>query len=254
MITLQDLFRFLENLFPTDGVADACPNGLQVQGKREIKTIGVAVSASLAVIEKAVSLGMDALIVHHGIFWKNDTLTVRGPKRDKLALLLEHGISLFAFHLPLDVHPSLGNNWRAAGQLGWKQLESFGQTNGMPLGVKGVFAPMPVHEFVKQLVDYYGHKATVALGGKQEVQSAALIAGGAHRYIEQAARERVDCFVTGSFDEPVWDLSHELRINFISMGHHATERIGALALKEHLQETLSNSSISVEFIDLPNPF
>lgn len=251
MITLQDLFRYLEELLPTEGVLDACHNGLQVQGKRDIKRIGVAVSASVAVIEKGVELGIDALIVHHGLFWKNDPLYVRGPKRDKLALLLGNGISLFAYHLPLDAHPSIGNNWRAAGELGWKQLESFGTSNGVAIGVKGVFTPLSVQDFTKMLVDYYGHKATLALGGKQEVQSAALISGSAHRYIEQAVRERVDCFITGSYDEPVWDIAHEQRINFIAMGHHATERVAPRALQENLHENLG---IPVEFIDIANPF
>ncbi|OGN56073.1 MAG: Nif3-like dinuclear metal center hexameric protein [Chlamydiae bacterium GWF2_49_8] len=250
-MTLQDLFRFLDALFPTEGVLDACHNGLQVEGKGEVRKIALAVSASLAVIEKAVSIGADALIVHHGLFWKNDPLYLSGSKRSKLALLLAHDISLFAYHLPLDAHPSLGNNWRAAIELGWKQLESFGISNGYPIGVKGAFPALPVQEFTRKLVDYYGHKAVLALGGKEEVSSAALLSGGGHRYIEQAVREGVDCFVTGSFDLPVWDIALEDQINFVAMGHHATERVGLLALQSHLQDHLG---LPLEFIDLPNPF
>jgi putative NIF3 family GTP cyclohydrolase 1 type 2 len=168
-----------------------------------------------------------------------------------LSLLLGNKISLFAYHLPLDAHPQIGNNWRAASEMGWKQLESFGTSNGLPIGVKGLFPPVSIQDFTKLLVDFYGHKATLALGGKSEVQSAALISGSAHRYIEQAALERIDCFVTGSFDEPVWDIAHERGINFISMGHHATERVGVMALQEHITNHLG---IPCEFIDLPNPF
>lgn len=251
MVSLQDLFRFLDEVFQSDGVLDACHNGLQVQGKREVQKSAVAVSASLAVIEKAVEMGVDALVVHHGLFWKNDPLYIRGPKKDKLSLLLTHKMSLFAYHLPLDAHPQLGNNWGAALQMGWKQLESFGMSNGLPIGVKGMFPAVSIQDFTKLLVDVYGHKATLALGGKQEVQSAALISGSGHRYIEQAALERIDCFVTGSFDEPVWDIAHERGINFIAMGHHATERIGVMKLQEHITNHLG---LHCEFIDLPNPF
>lgn len=251
MITLQELFNFLEKLFPSDGIPDACHNGLQVEGNASIKKIGVAVSASLATIEKAVAAELDALIVHHGLFWKNEKMQLIGPKRDKLAALLAGGVSLFAYHLPLDAHPSVGNNWKAAYDLGWKNLESFGSSHGLPLGVKGTFNPMTIQDFTKQLVDYYGHKATLALGGKQQVESAALISGSGHRYIEQAAEADVDCFITGSFDEPVWHIAHEEHINFLAMGHHATERIGVMALQEQITDHLG---IPCEFLDLANPF
>lgn len=251
MITLQDLYHCLAELFPLDKVLDACPNGLQIEGKEQIRKIAFAVTANLETIEMAVASNADALIVHHGLFWKNEPLHIVGPKRKKLSLLLNSGISLFAYHLPLDSHPLLGNNWRAAGDLGWKRLEPFGASGGVSIGVKGSFPTLSIQEFVKTLVDYFGHKAVLALGGKSEVSSAALISGGAHRYIEQAALEGVDCFITGSYDLPVWDIAHEEKINFIAMGHHATEKIGILALKEHLERSLS---LPCEFIDIPNPF
>lgn len=251
MITLQDLFHHLETLFPSVGSLDSCPNGLQVEGKREIRKIAVAVSASCEAIEEAERLQVDALIVHHGIFWNRDPLEIVGVKKRKLEALLRGGISLFAYHLPLDLHQTFGNNWKAAKDLLWQNLEPFGRVGSLFIGVKGSFAPEPVELFTKKLEAYYGHAAAVALGGKKQVQSAALISGGAYRSLDSAADEGVDCFITGNFDEPAWHTAHERDINFFALGHHATERVGVKALKEHLER---HFSLPCEWIDLPNPF
>ncbi len=246
MITLQDLFLYLQNLLSAADFADYCPNGLQVEGKRQVRKICFAVSASLATIDEAVKKGADVLIVHHGIFWNKDSYPVVGIKRDKLKLLLENQISLLAYHLPLDAHPSVGNNWKAASDLGFTDLEAFSS-----YGVKAKMKPTDVGVLQKKLEAYYGHPAHVALGGKKKVNSVAIISGGAHRSIDQAADEGVDCFITGSFDEPIWDIAHERKINFFALGHYATERIGILALMANLQK---HFQIPCEFIDLFNPF
>ena len=119
------------------------------------------------------------------------------------------------------------------------------------IGVKGRFPQKTISAFQKELETYYGHPAHVALGGKERVSSAAIVSGGAHRSIEQAVQEGVDCFITGSFDEPIWDIAHEQKINFLALGHYATERIGVLALMDLLQKKLT---IACEWIDFPNPF
>lgn len=246
MITLQELSKFLDEILPALSFPDFCPNGLQVEGKCEVKKVALAVSASVAAIDAAVKAGVDALIVHHGIFWNKDSYVVKGPKRKKLALLLKNEISLFAYHLPLDAQNDLGNNWKAATDLGWENLQSFGD-----VGVKGIFNPIPVREFQAKVELYYGHSATTALGGKKSVSSAALISGGSYRCLEQAAQAGVDCFISGNFDEPAWDIAHEQEINFFALGHYATERVGIIALREELQRRLK---IECQFIDLPNPF
>ena len=251
MITLQELFLHLEQLLSPGEFSDYGPNGMQVEGKKEVKKIAFAVSASLAAIEESVKRGADALIVHHGIFWQKDPYVVTGVKKKKLERLLISDTSLLAYHLPLDAHRQVGNNWKAALDLGMSDLEPFYLLGKSYIGVKGRFAPISVEAFQKKLETYYGHKAHAALGGKQEISSAAIISGGAHWQIREAIEAGVDCFITGSFDEPIWDIAHENKIHFFALGHHATERIGILALKEEVHRRFA---IACEFIDLPNPF
>jgi dinuclear metal center YbgI/SA1388 family protein len=251
MITLQDLFQYLQQLLSPADFSDYCPNGLQVEGKKEIKKGCFAVSASLATIHEAVQKQADVLIVHHGIFWQKEPSVIVGTKKDKLELLLRNKMSLLAYHLPLDAHPRIGNNWKAAFDLEMNHLQPFHFMGKTPLGVKGTFRPISVTEFQSKLEKYYGRAAQVVLGGKQEISSAAIISGGGHRYLEQAADENVDCFITGSVDEPVWDIAKERQINFFALGHYCTEKVGILALMAELQKQFK---ISCEHIDLFNPF
>lgn len=251
MITLQEFFEYLEQLLPTEKIVDYCPNGLQVEGKPSIKRIGTGVSANLATIEAAAAKGVDALIVHHGLFWQRDSYVIEGVKKEKLKLLLDHGISLFAYHLPLDLHQEIGNNWLAAKELGWQELQPFGYLNGIPIGVKGIIPDTSRKEFQANLERYYGHPATCALGGKENVATAALISGGAYKNIADAVQAGVDCFITGNFDEPAWSQAFEEKINFFALGHSATERVGPKALSQRLTKDLG---ISCEFLDIHNPF
>lgn len=247
MITLQELCTYLGQYLHSTEFTDYGPNGLQVEGRAHVAKIATGVSASLQTIEAAAEWGADALIVHHGIFWNKDRLEVTGVKRDKLKLLLEKGISLLAYHLPLDAHEQVGNNWKAAKDLGLFDLSPF----CAPLGVQGWMKPVDREGFKRQLEQYYQHAAVCALGGKEVVQTAALISGGAHWNIKDAVAAGVDCFITGSFDEPMWHIAFEEKINFFALGHSATERVGPLALGEHLREKLS---LPVRFIDIENPF
>lgn len=245
MATLQELQFYLNDLLPNPLTPDFCPNGLQVEGAAQISKVATAVSASVATIEEAVRLGVQALVVHHGIFWRNDDLVVKGVKRKKLALLIENNISLLAYHLPLDAHPEIGNNWKAAIDMGWQDLQPFDE-----IGVKGRVS-LSREEFQARLENYYKHPAAVALGGKERIETAALISGGAYRSLALAAAEGVDCFVTGNFDEPAWSTALEEKINFYACGHTATERVGPIALGRAIQERFV---LECPFIDTPNPF
>jgi len=251
MITLQELCGYLENLLQASTFSDYCINGLQVEGNPKIQKIATGVSASLETIESAVKAKVQVLIVHHGLFWNRDSYVIQGVKREKLRLLIENNISLLAYHLPLDAHRDYGNNWTAARELGWKDLEPFGFYNGVPIGVKGSLKNVPREKFTKTLEKYYQHSAHSALGGKEVVHTAALISGGAHKSLIDAAAAGVDCFVTGSFDEPVWHQAFEEKINFFALGHSNTEKVGPRALGEHLEEYFG---IPCQFLDIPNPF
>lgn len=251
MITLQDFCLYLESYLQSGKFTDYCPNGLQVQGNPSIYKIATAVSASAATIEEAVKRKVQALVVHHGLFWQRDPHVIVGVRYDKIKALIENGISLLAFHIPLDAHPEVGNNWVAAKKLGWSKLEPFCLVNKVPIGVKGSFPPIARTHFLRQLEEFYGHSATHALGGKDTVETAALVSGGSYKEMSQAIQEGVDCFITGNFDEPAWNQAFEEKINFFAMGHTATERVGPQALGEHLK---SRFGIEYEFIDTENPF
>ena len=251
MLKLKELRSFLNELLPANGVVDFGTNGLQVEGEGEISSIATAVSASLATIEAAVQLGVNALIVHHGIFWNRDSYVLEGTKRKKIQLLLEHGISLFAYHLPLDKHPEIGNNWKAAKDMGWFDLQPFGYMDGVSIGVKGKVPSLIRDAFKGKLESYYKHSAVCADGGSEVIETVALISGGAYKSMVEAAQQGIDAFVTGSFDEPVWHQAFEEKINFYALGHSATERVGPIALANHLHQMLH---LPCSFIDIENPF
>lgn len=246
MVTLSEICSYLKELLQADLFKDYGPNGLQVEGKQAVKKGAFAVSASLKVINAAILTGADFLLTHHGLFWNNDPYPIIGVKKEKIKLLLQNEISLISYHLPLDAHPLYGNNWKAALDLGWKELAPFNK-----IGVKGSFEPRPREQFQAELEAYYGHKATVALGGKEIISSAALVSGGAHRETSLAAQERVDSYITGSFDEPIWHVAFEEQLNFYALGHSATERVGPLALQKHLEEKFD---LETCFIEENNPF
>lgn len=246
MITLIDLVNQLNDFLQVPLFSDYCVNGMQVQGKPQVKKIATAVSCSLNIIEEAIAKEADVLIVHHGLFWDKESPVIQGVKREKLAKLLKSGISLLGYHLPLDAHKEVGNNWKAAIDLGWQEIEPF-----YKIGVRGKFPKCSRENFQKQLEDYYGQKAVTALGGKEQVASCALISGGAYRQLADAADLGVDCYITGNFDEPAWHMAHEEKINFYALGHASTEKIGPRALADYLRRVLNLDAV---FIDEVNPF
>ena len=174
-----------------------------------------------------------------------------GTLKKKLKVLLEQNMSLCAYHLPLDAHVEFGNNWQAAKALGWTSLEPFGYYQGTPIGVKGSFTPCSRQEFQKRLEDFYKVSAHTAPGGPATVRSAALVSGGAHKLIYEAKASGVDCYVTGSFDEPIWHAAFEEQINFFALGHAATEKIGVELLGKQLA---THFNLQHTFLDEPNPF
>ncbi len=251
VITLQEICQYTNELLKVDEFEDFCPNGMQVEGGQQVKKIGTAVSASLETIERAALENIDCLIVHHGLFWNRDPYPVVGTKLKKIKALIANNISLLAYHLPLDAHQEYGNNWRAAKDLGWRDLEPFGKIGGQFIGVKGRIDKTDRDSCIARLSDYYDHPCQLAPGGRDEVAKLGCISGGAYKSVLAAAEEGLDCFITGSFDEPAWHWAREEGINFLAFGHHATERVGPRALGVHLGEVFNCPQV---FIDVDNPF
>lgn len=248
MVGTAELLRHLDELLVAGSFEDYCPNGLQVEGGPTVSTLGVAVTASLAAIEQARSAGCDALLVHHGYFWKGEDPRVVGPKRARLAALLAAGISLFAYHLPLDHHPDLGNNARLGARLGWR-VDGTGGPRGL---VAWCDLPEP------RDADWL--RAGIAAGLDREpllvgalarpIRRLAWCTGGAQDYLDAAAALGADAFVSGEISERTTHEAREHGLIYAAAGHHATERYGVQAVGEHLA---ARFDLRLRVIDDPNP-
>lgn len=250
-LDVRKLETELNDLLRPDAFRDYCPNGLQVEGKREINKLVSGVTASRALIENAISAGADALLVHHGYFWRGEDPTLVGMKRARVRLLLDHELSLFAYHLPLDAHPELGNNAQLARLLELEVKEQIGPPGETPLVWVGeVKAPMAV-EAMKELVQQRLRREPIWVrGDKQVIRKVAWCTGAAQNFFELAVASGVDAFITGEISEPSAHIARESGVHFVSAGHHATERYGVQAVGEYLAQKLA---IEHEFIDIDNP-
>lgn len=251
MIEREQLVAFIDKALNSTAIKDYCPNGLQVEGKAQIRTIVTGVTASQALLQQAVALNADAVLVHHGYFWKNEAMPVVGMKKRRLALLLQHDINLLAYHLPLDVHATLGNNAQLGNILGVQQAEPV--LSAEPVGVlqQGrLIAATSLANIAKQLSQTLGREVLVEDAGIGPVQNIAWCTGGGQSYIEQAAAAGAQLFVTGEVSEQTIHIARELGIHFIAAGHHATERYGVKALGEYLASELG---LKVHFVDIANP-
>jgi len=248
---LKSLLGYIDEILKPQSFADVCVNGLQVEGKKSIKHIATSVSATLESIQRAKKVSADLLLVHHGLFLKGKDIVIHESLKAKLQLLFTANMGLLAYHIPLDAHRELGNNWAAAKLLGFSDLEPFGEYFGMRIAVQGRCKPMPRKKFCKMLETFYGRRADVVNGGPADISSFALCSGAGHKLIYEAKQAGVDCLITGTVDEPVWHMAKEEKINFFALGHAATEKIGVQLLGEHLAEEFS---LRHTFIDDDNPF
>ncbi|MBU0917804.1 MAG: Nif3-like dinuclear metal center hexameric protein [Gammaproteobacteria bacterium] len=248
VIERDTLLSHLHQLLEADRFKDYGPNGLQVEGKARIHKVVTGVTSSLAMIEAAVAEGADALLVHHGLFWRGQDGRVTGWMRQRLAMLLKHDINLIAYHLPLDAHASLGNNAQWGQRLGWVADARFGDQN------LGFLGPAPAglgfDALVQQLRQVMGREVTGVPGDGRPLQRVAWCSGGAQGYFEQAIAAGADVFLTGEISEPQAHYAKETGVAFIACGHHASERWGVQAVGEHLAQRMG---VAHTFIDLPNP-
>lgn len=245
------LIRYLDEYLEGQKAPDMGPNGLQVEGRPEIRRVITGVSACLELFEKAQQTGADAVLVHHGIFWDGAPTALTGFQYRRVAALIRNGINLIAYHLPLDRHPTLGNNALAAEALGLEHLRSFAEYKGHPVGFGGTFEePVSPQELLRRAHEFYKREPLAFLEGPDPVRSLAIVSGGAQKEIYRAAAEGYDAYITGEVSELVMNVAREAKVHFLSCGHYATEVCGIQALGDHIAERFG---LDVEFVDVPNP-
>ena len=244
----EPLRHALDTLLDAARFRDYCPNGLQVEGREGIVRVVSGVTASRALIERAIVVKADAILVHHGLFWKGDDLRIVGPKKTRLELLLRHGINLFAYHLPLDAHAELGNNAQLAQQLGFTITGRFAEQE---IGFLGELSlPLAAEALTARVSEALRRKALVVGPLGRVVKKIAWCSGGAQGYFEAAIAAGCDAFLSGEISEQTTHLAREAGVPFIAAGHHATERYGVQAVGAWLH---AQFGVEHQFVDDDNP-
>ncbi|MBI6706897.1 Nif3-like dinuclear metal center hexameric protein [Pseudomonas syringae] len=249
-VALSTLVEEADRYLNSAWIQDYCPNGLQVEGRPQVMRIVSGVTASQALLDAAVDAQADLVLVHHGYFWKGENPCVVGMKQRRLKTLLKHDISLLAYHLPLDVHPEVGNNVQLARQLDITVEGPLDPENPRVVGLIGSLSePMTARDFARRVQDALGREALL-IEGSQMIRRVGWCTGGGQNYIDQAVLEGVDLFLSGEASEQTFHSARENDISFIAAGHHATERYGVQALGDYLARRFALEHI---FIDCPNP-
>lgn len=252
MVSLKELVTYTDGLLSVDAFTDYCPNGLQVEGRAEVCSIIGGVTACQALLDAAIERGADAILVHHGYFWKGENPRITGTKQRRLASLLRHDINLIAYHLPLDAHPELGNNVQLARVLDLTVTATIGGNRRTPgLVLLGTLPnDLSADAFAAHLNARLGRNPLFVSAGDTPLHSLAWCTGAAQAYIEIALEAGAHGFLTGEASEQTVHFARENGLHFYAAGHHATERYGVQALGAHLAATFQ---LSFEFIDIDNP-
>ena len=251
MIDRTELLAVFDALLAPERFKDYGPNGLQVEGKREIRSVVSGVTASRALIEAAIRAKADAIFVHHGLFWRGQDGRMVGWLRERLALLLAHDINLFAYHLPLDAHPELGNNAQLGQLLGLQASARFGEQELGFLGCKSDGSAFQSADHLAKHVEFkLNRPIALVQGSTAAIKNVAWCTGGAQSYFEAAIAAGADAFITGEISEPQAHIARECGVAFLACGHHATERYGAPAVAAHVA---AQCGIAHRFIEIDNP-
>ncbi len=249
-IALSTLLEEAERFLGAARIADYCPNGLQVEGRPQVRRIISGVTASQALIDAAVEADADVVLVHHGYFWKGENPCIVGMKQRRLKTLLSNDISLLAYHLPLDLHPQVGNNVQLAQQLDITVEGPLDPDNSKVVGLVGSLEePMSARDFARRVQEVLGREPLL-IEGSQMIRRIGWCTGGGQGYIDQAIAAGVDLYLTGEASEQTVHSARENDISFIAAGHHATERYGVQALGDYLAKRFALEHL---FIDCPNP-
>lgn len=249
-IDRDELARHLANELQVARFRDYCPNGLQVEGRREIRRIVTGVTACQLLLDEAVRLQADAILVHHGYFWRGEDMRVIGQKYKRLKTLLDHDLSLIAYHLPLDSHPSMGNNAQLAQRLQLEVDGRFGDDEIGWLGRCSLPGVSMVSDFAHLVEQQLGRAPTVIGDLHQKVGRVAWCTGAAHSMLGNAIDAGATVFLSGEISEPIVHLARESGVAYLACGHHATERYGIQALGAYLQ---TQFGIEHHFVDIDNP-
>ncbi len=250
-VNLWQLESRLNELLRPERFSDYCPNGLQVEGSHSVNKIVSGVTACQALIDAAIEQDADMLLVHHGYFWRGEDQALTGMKRRRVQSLLNHQINLFAYHLPLDVHPEFGNNVQLARLLEIEVEGVLDERSSNPLVFHGrLKRPMSHAEFCAHLAANLGRNPVAVAGRTATIESIAWCTGAAQNYIDYAVTGGVDAYLTGEISEPSAHIARETGLHFFSAGHHATERYGVQALGKLLADEFH---IPHQFVDIDNP-
>lgn len=251
MASAQQLLHAFDTLLQPERFKDYGPNGLQVEGRPQVRRIVSGVTASLALIDAAIEAGADVVFVHHGLFWRGQDGRVTGWMKQRLSRLLAHDINLYAYHLPLDAHPELGNNAQLARVLGLRADARFGdQDLGLLGGAADGNAYADTGALATRIEQALGRPVLRVDGAPGPISRIAWCTGGAQGYFEAAIAAGAQAFITGEISEPQAHYARECGVSFLACGHHATERYGAPAVAAHVASQLGLEHL---FIDIPNP-
>jgi dinuclear metal center YbgI/SA1388 family protein len=248
MVPLTKLLKYTDSLLESSAFDDYCPNGLQVEGRPNVLRLISAVSASQAAIDVAVERNADALLVHHGFFWRGEDARIIGMKKRRIDTLLRHGISLIAYHLPLDAHASLGNNARLGALLGFETCGRFGAGGIGFIGRPGETSN--AKELAAKIQRLIGRSIIHVKGGSEIIATIGWCTGAAQGFIKDAADLELDAYLSGEISEQTTHVARECGLHYFAVGHHASERYGVRSLGTHLAEQFH---LEHQFVDIDNP-
>ncbi|WP_018298692.1 Nif3-like dinuclear metal center hexameric protein [Fangia hongkongensis] len=251
MMKRNELQNYLTALLDPDAIKDYCPNGLQIEGKNDIEHIVTGVTANQKLINAAIERKANAILVHHGYFWKSEPYPIVGMRYQRISRLIKHDINLFAYHLPLDIHPTLGNNVMLAKLLGLKVLSEFNTNTSPNYGILcQPQSSLSIDQLQAHIQSALKRTPLVINPTNKPISKIAICTGGAQDFIEHAYEAGAEVYISGEASERTTHFAEELGISYIAAGHHASERYGIQALGEHLAQ---HFNLQHTFIDIDNP-
>ncbi|WP_424245834.1 dinuclear metal center YbgI/SA1388 family protein [Elusimicrobium posterum] len=248
MTKRKEIISFVNEFLNSAAIQDKSANGLQVEGREEIKKIVFGVSANAELFKAAAAHNADMVIVHHGLFWGTQQI-LTGPFKKRVEILIKNDINLAAWHLPLDMHKDIGNNAAMAKMLGLKKIRPFGKYHGVEIGYCGALSKPQNMAGIKKLLGAQ-HPAAELNFGPAKIETVAIVSGGGYDMLPQAIEKGIDLFITGSSEEYVHETAREGKINYLGLGHYNSETYGIKNLMQIIQKRFK---IEVYFVDIPNP-